>query len=120
MCFLCCLLFLLYHSKLKYEQVLYALCMFLLFSSSFLLTYFFGRSTHYGKLQDGIAHCPLVVGLSYLLGFNFGILYYRFRASKQKPRLLVMRAFKYQSIRILTFFIAISIITFVYLYFIFL
>jgi Na+-driven multidrug efflux pump len=117
MCFFCCLLFLLYQAKSRYSGEIYLFLNVLLFATSILLAFFFGHKGKYGKLQEGISNCPIVTSISYLLGFNLGILYFSFRANKQKPKLLIMQALKYKSFRILLSIFALSVVSFTYWYF---
>lgn len=117
MCFLCCLLFLLYQSKIKYNKILYSILNIILFLSSFLIAFFFGFKNKYGRLQEGVSNCPIVMGISYLLGFNLGILYFWFRANKHKYKLSIMQVLKYQSFRVFISMLTLATLTFVYLYF---
>jgi hypothetical protein len=118
MCCLSCFLFILYHAKGKYCFMLYIFINIMLLLISILLAFFFGRCEGYGRLQGNISYCPIILSISYLLGFNLGMMFFLFRTSKQKSKLPIMQILKYQSFRIFISILSLSICIFVYLYFI--
>lgn len=63
--------------------------------------------------------CPIVSGVAYLMGFNLGLMYFFFRASRIKSKLLIIRMLKYKITRIAFILLAISLVFMVYVFFLY-
>jgi hypothetical protein len=111
-----CLLFLIWHAKFKLTKAAYILINILFVGTSFVMVIFYGKKNEtLFSYQGNIIKCPIVGGISYLLGFNLGLLYFYFKINRNKSKLLVMRILKYKLFRISLSIFSLIVIILVYM-----
>lgn len=119
MCIIQSLLFVLWHAKIKFNRIIYFSITIVLLILSVLFAAIFGKKTHsqIGILEGNIRRCPIVGGICYLIGFNFGLAYFWFRTHRNKTRILMVRLSKYKITRILASILSLSFLSLIILYF---
>ena len=79
-------LFFLKLSKIKFKRALYVLGNLFIVGFAILQCLIATKDIdfQFGMIQGWIYRSPLVRGVAYLIGFNFGLFYFGFRACKNK------------------------------------
>lgn len=121
MCLIMGCLFLVWHSKFRHSRTAYIIINILLVVASLLQCFFLGEATEDDPdLQGKISRSPIVAGIAYLLGFNLGLMYFYFRSSRNKSRIVTTRVLRYRILRVLIPIFGICIVVSAYFYFVYL
>lgn len=112
-------LFFLRVSKIKHKNILYIIVNALVLFGAIMLSLFDTRQIdfQFGMIQGWLYRIPLIRGLAYLIGINFGLFYFKFRANRLRQKMIICRMMNFRVIRMLSTLIGMSIIGFIVYYF---
>lgn len=84
MCFLMAFYFVLWHWKIRYNKIVILLFNAVCLCGFFLIAFLVGPEINSKDIWSFSFQSPLVTGISYVMGFNFGLLYFSFRVNRNK------------------------------------